>query len=117
MKGRDRTQERENVRAGERESGSDGTIRIRIRPKEFSRIEPLNRREGIQVSGEHQFAATRFRGRIRIKIKRPDGGHTYLGGGTDCYIATTLGNTGESEDRNCYINCYKLLHEVLQQKG
>jgi hypothetical protein len=32
----------------------------------------------------------------------------------NCYTATTLGNTGESEDRNCYINCYKLLREVLQ---
>jgi hypothetical protein len=30
-----------------------------------------------------------------------------------CYIATSPVNKGESEDRNCYINCYKLQRQVL----
>jgi hypothetical protein len=35
----------------------------------------------------------------------------------NCYIATSLVNTGESDDRKCYINCYKPQRELLQAAG
>jgi hypothetical protein len=64
------------------------------------RVRRLDRTEGRDQGGGWNAGGTR--------PYRPTSPGVYK-----CYIATTLENKGQSEDRNCYINCYKLQHQLL----